>query len=95
MKPTYAEIANRFRHHPPRGDQATRYAAVRGVLMQAAMDLVNLTPDCDEQRRAVDALDSAMMLFNAAIARHTPPDEPPANCEAMLFTAPPYVDRAA
>jgi hypothetical protein len=69
-KPTEAQLANRFDHHPPKGDQAERYAQVRHALKRAAVVCVELTPCCAEQTRALNALDEAMMLFNAAIARN-------------------------
>ncbi|HVL15849.1 MAG TPA: hypothetical protein VM529_24975 [Gemmata sp.] len=69
-KPTVDELTHRFRHHPPRGDdQAKQYAEVRHQILQCAIACVNLTPVCPEQTRALNALDEAMFLFNAAIAR--------------------------
>lgn len=69
-KPTVDQLANRFDHHPPKGDQATRYTEVRHAIKQAAITCVRLTPCSREQTRALNALDEAMMLFNAAIARN-------------------------
>ncbi len=69
VKPTEDELIHRFVHHPPKGDQANRYALVRGVILDAATKCVELTPCSPEQTRALNALDEAMMLFNAAIAR--------------------------
>jgi alpha-ketoglutarate-dependent taurine dioxygenase len=69
-KPTYEQLENRFKHHAPRGDQAERYAEVRETILSAAADCVRLTPCCAEQTRALNALDEAMFLFNAAIARN-------------------------
>jgi hypothetical protein len=69
-KPTIEELAHRFDHHPPQGDQAARYTNVRHAIKQAAVTCVELTPCSPEQTRAINALDEAMMLFNAAIARH-------------------------
>ena len=47
-----------------------RYANVRHAIKQAAIACVGLTPCSPEQTRALNALDEAMFLFNAAIARH-------------------------
>lgn len=69
-KPTVGQLENRFRHHPPKGDQAERYTTVRHAILQAAITCVNQTPCSPEQTRALNALDEAMMLFNAAIARN-------------------------
>lgn len=71
-KHTHEELANRFIHHPPHGDQAGRYAMVRDICLDAAKKIVELTPACAEQTRAINLLDDAMMRANAAIARHTP-----------------------
>lgn len=69
-KPTTEELAHRFKHHAPQGDQADRYGLVRGAICHAANICVGLTPCSPEQARALNALDEAMFLFNAAIARH-------------------------
>lgn len=69
-KPTVEQLANRFDCHPPKGDQAERYASVRHAIKQAAITCVDLTPCSPEQTRALNALDEAMRLFNAAIARN-------------------------
>lgn len=69
-KPTIQQLENRYRHRAPGGDQAERYGNVRHAILQAAITCVNLTPCSPEQTRALKALDEAMMLFNASIARH-------------------------
>ncbi len=69
-KPTFAELSHRFRHHPPIGDQAERYGQVREAILAAAQEVVRLTPCSPEQARALNSLDEAMMLANAAIARN-------------------------
>lgn len=69
-KPSIAQLENRFKHHPPKGDQGERYGNVRHAILQAAITCVGLTPCSPEQTRALNALDEAMMLFNAAIARN-------------------------
>jgi len=68
-KPTREEIKNRFMHHIPKGDQSDRYEKIRGLIGDVAIRCVELTPCSPEQTRALNALDDAMMLFNAAIAR--------------------------
>lgn len=69
-KPTNEQLGHRFLHHPSKGDQAQRYADVRNAILGAAVVCVRLTPCSPEQTRALNALDEAMMLFNAAIARN-------------------------
>lgn len=70
LKPTDEQLENRFVHHAPQGDQAERYAAIRAKLLEAAKFIRDLTPCSPEQTRAINALDEAMMLANAAIARN-------------------------
>ncbi len=70
-KPTVEELDNRFTHHPPVTDeQVKRYETVRATILETAKKCVELTPCSSEQTRALNALDEAMFLFNAAIARH-------------------------
>lgn len=69
-KPTIEQLEHRYRHHPPKDNQAERYAEVRHAILNAAVKCVDLTPCSPEQTRALNALDEAMMLFNAAIARN-------------------------
>lgn len=69
-KPTTGQLENRFNYHAPKGDQGDRYGAVRHAVLQAAITCVGLTPCSPEQSRALNALDEAMFLFNAAIARN-------------------------
>jgi hypothetical protein len=71
-KPTRDQLANRFSYHAPKGDQAARYEKIRAQLLTTATVCVELTPCSPEQTRALNALDEAMMLFNAAIARTEP-----------------------
>ena len=71
-KPTKEQLAKRYNHHPPVGNQAAEYGQVREAIKQCAETCVELTPVCPEQTRALNALDEAMFLFNAAKARHEP-----------------------
>lgn len=68
--PTDAELEHRFKHHPPVGTQAEQYGLVRALILDAAKECVRITPCSPEQTRALNALDEAMFLFNASIARH-------------------------
>jgi hypothetical protein len=69
-KPDRDALANRYSYHAPKGDQASRYERIRAQIFATATVCVTLTPAGPEQERALDALDQAMMLFNAAIARN-------------------------
>lgn len=69
-KPSVEQLENRFMHHAPKGDQGERYTIVRCKILECAAACVSLTPCSPEQARALDKLDEAMMLFNAAIARN-------------------------
>ena len=68
-KPTVEQLKNRFCYHAPKDDQGARYQTVREQILGAATVCVALTPCSPEQARALNALDEAMFLFNAAIAR--------------------------
>jgi len=67
--PTDEQLENRFTHHPPKGDQGERYGAIRAKVLETAKFIRDNTPVCPEQSRAFNALDEAMFLANAAIAR--------------------------
>lgn len=69
-KPTMEQLGERYLYHPPKGDQAERYAKIRAAICAVAIDCVTWTPCSREQTRALNALDEAMFLFNAAIARN-------------------------
>ena len=64
-----ARIENNFTYHAPKGDQPKRYETIRAAILSAAKIGVECSPCCAEQTRALNALDEAMFLFNAAIAR--------------------------
>jgi len=69
-KPTFEQLSQRYTYHAPKGDQAKRYETIRAVILGAAKIGVDQTPCSPEQTRALNALDEAMFLFNAAIARN-------------------------
>lgn len=76
-KPTYSQLQNRFLHHPPHGTQTQRYEYIRASILDTADVIVNHTPVSPEQTRALNALDEAMFLACAAIARNEPNTESP------------------
>jgi len=69
-KPTFEQLSHRYTYHAPKGDQAKRYETIRAAILGAAKIGVEHTPCCSEQTRALNALDEAIFLFNAAIARN-------------------------
>lgn len=69
-KPTEDQLAHRYTYHAPKDGQPERYAKIREAILVAAIGCVALTPCSTEQTRALNALDEAMFLFNAAIARN-------------------------
>ncbi len=63
-------IPHRFTYHPPQPDQPERYERLRAGGREFAELLAELCPSSPELTRAVNAVDDAVMLGNAAIARH-------------------------
>ena len=66
---TDADIEMRFSYHPPKVDQLDRYALLRKEAGKLARTIVRNTPASPEQQRALEKLEEAMYLSNAAIAR--------------------------
>jgi hypothetical protein len=64
------QLEKRFTYHAPKPGQGERYELVRTAILAAAEECVNASPVSPEQSRALNALDEAMFLFNAAIARN-------------------------
>jgi hypothetical protein len=64
------DLANRFTHHPPKGDQAARYDLIRGAAHQFATLINQETPVSREQSLAFTHLEDTVMWANAAIARN-------------------------
>lgn len=58
-----------FSYHPPRDGQRDRYEAIRLKAKEFAALVGDLTPPSKEQSRAIDRIEEAVMLANAAIAR--------------------------
>lgn len=69
-KPTAEELTQRYQHIRPTEEQGNRMSEMRGKIAEAAIFCVERTPCSPEQTRALNALDEAMFLFNAAIARN-------------------------
>lgn len=80
-KPTPEQLEHRFLHHPPFGDQADRYARIRKECARLAILIVDLTPVSREQALSLNALDQAMFLANASIARNEEEHKPKAQAK--------------
>lgn len=65
-----ARIERDFTYHPPKNDQATRYAALRDKAKEFALLIADLTPYSREQSTALTLLNLATMEAHAAIARN-------------------------
>lgn len=68
-KPDSEQLHNRYSYHAPKGNQNERYELIRKGCFELAKIIVNNSPACREQERALEELDKVMMLTNAAIAR--------------------------
>lgn len=77
-KPTTTEIEWRYAYHAPDATARQKHERVRAAIIACATEIVDQTPCSPEQTRALNALDEAMMLANAAIARNS--SAPPATC---------------
>lgn len=72
-KPTDEQLANKFAHHTPFGDQAERYARIRAAALAFAVVVRDNTPTTPEQTRAFNEIHLAMMIANSAIALNEKP----------------------
>jgi nucleotide-binding universal stress UspA family protein len=77
MSPTPG-LADRFRHHPPRGERDVQaHQRIRAAVSQAAHVLDAVMPDGREKRYALMKLEEAMAWGNAGVARNgAGPGEP-------------------
>lgn len=64
------DLENRFTYHAPKTGQVETYQQIRASGHDFAAMLVTLCPSSTELDRAIDAIDSAVMLANASLARH-------------------------
>lgn len=66
----WRRLQNNFDYHPPIGDQADRYIAIRAAAKELAHTLMTLCPDSRELSLALGDIEDAAMHANAAIARN-------------------------
>jgi hypothetical protein len=64
-----AELSRLFDARPPRPDQSGRRERVRLAVKAAASAFFEEIPSGPERRRAIEALDTALLLGEAALAR--------------------------
>lgn len=74
MKPTDAEIENRFYYHKPDATRAQLHASVTDLMAMTAKAIRDLTPAGRGQSIALTKLEEARMWANMAIATHCVPE---------------------
>jgi len=62
-------LANNFKYHPPVGNQAKRYEALREKALELATLIYLTSPENREQSLAITNIEQAVMWVNAAISR--------------------------
>ena len=67
---TKKQLENNFKYHPPKNDQADRYANLRDKAKEFAEMIDSYCPDSREKSLALTNLEEAVMWANAAIARN-------------------------
>lgn len=68
-----SRIENNFSYHPPFGDQAERYNAIRVKAKELAVLIEVECPQSRETSLAITHIETAVMWANAAIARNEKP----------------------
>ena len=68
MKPTDAEIENRFLYHAPDDARKLAHTAVTAAMISIAKEIRDLTPEGRGQALALTKLEEARMWANMAIA---------------------------
>jgi hypothetical protein len=64
------QIQNAFTYHPPKDDQAERYAAIRDKAKELAAFIDEACPNSREKSLALTNLEQSVMWANASIARN-------------------------
>lgn len=64
------QIEKNHTYHPPKGDQAGRYEAIRAMAKHVGINLVELCPESRELSVALTKLDEIVFWANASIARN-------------------------
>lgn len=64
------DIENRFTYHPPKENQAERYAFLRAKAKTLAEEINKECPESREKSLSITYLEQAVFWANASIARH-------------------------
>lgn len=64
------DIEKSFTYHPPKGDQAARYQALREKAKEFAHLINESCPESEDKRYALHYLNISVMSANASIARN-------------------------
>lgn len=63
-------LDNIYKYHSPKGDQPSRYEAIRAKAKELAELIETSCPDSRERSSAFSRLEEAVMWANASIARN-------------------------
>ena len=74
---TSDQIKDIFSHHPPHGDQATRFQAIRSAALELALLINEVCPESREKSLAITNVQMASMMANSSIAIHEKPSPVP------------------
>lgn len=61
-------VCERFTYHKPTAEQGEKYDEIRDCGLDFAGTILENCPPCPERDRAIDKLQEAVMLANAAVA---------------------------
>ena len=64
------DLANRFTHHPPKGNQSQTYEDIRKEALAFALYLKTLCPPSRELSLAITRLEEVVFWANAGLSRH-------------------------
>ena len=70
-KPSTDELDNRFRYHPPIGNQTVIYEHIRKSCRELAKIIADNVPHSRESALALTHLEQVMFFANAAVARRS------------------------
>lgn len=64
------KLERNYSYHPPKGNQTSRYVAIRAAAKMLAEEIEKLCPDSREKSIAHTKIEEAVMWANASIARN-------------------------
>ena len=77
------EIRETFRYHSPNPDMVKRHEAIRQTMTEATIKVAAMLPSSRERSLFITDMQRAQMMANAAVAIHTPRENP---CECGSAT---------